>query len=197
MRPSIRVLSLYLLLSASAMAADSDSQTQFYLNLSDYYAVEGDQIEEMAQLGLEDEDLAVLFKIAIEAVANPREIADLYFSGSSWEVIASEYELGPIDFYVDVPGTIESQNYLPIFAKYRVTPRAQWEMISLSDADIRSLANLEFLSEYYGYSPYQIMAMRDYGKSFVLISSQIELAKSDMARRELAEKKSLGQSEQN
>ncbi len=188
---------LALLFLATNITASSNQQTQFYMNIGEYYNIENDVVLDISEQGIEDEDLAVVFKIASDAKVSHQEVVNKRLEGSRWINIASDYGLSARNFYVMITGKIESKHYVPIFAKYRVTPEAQWKMINLTDGDIRSLVNLKFVYSHYDYSPYQIMAMKDYGKNFVRISNQVEVAKADMIKRELAQKEQKQQVEQN
>ncbi|MDF1545934.1 MAG: hypothetical protein P1R58_12640 [bacterium] len=197
MRRLVALTIVTLSVLSTSIVASSEQQTQFYMNLGEYYNIESDAVLCAVEQGLEDDDLAVVFKIAAETNVDYREVVDKRLSGTNWANIAADYGLNARNFYIEISGKIESQHYVPIFAKYRVTPAAQWEMIKLTDSDVRSLVNLEFIFNHHDYSPYQVMAMKDYGKEFVRINYQVEIARADMIKRDLAQKKQEDQVEKN
>ena len=116
------------------------------------------------------------------------EVAVKRLDGKKWLSITHEYDLSAVNFYVLIFGKIESKYYVPIFAKYRFASEAQWNMLSLNDEEIRALVNLKFIYSHQDYSPYHIMAMKDFGKDFVRISNQIAVAKVEERKREMAQK---------
>ena len=56
----------------------------------------------------------------------------------------------------------------------------RWKDIELTDSEVVDLVNLKFMYSLHDYSVYEIMAMRDFGKSFLRINQQVELAKQEM-----------------
>jgi hypothetical protein len=65
--------------------------------------------------------------------------------------------------------------------------------MDLTDDDIVNLVNLKFLYRHHDYSVYEIMAMRDIGKNFIRINSQVHAVKAEMIQKQeaqLAEKES-------
>lgn len=197
MRTIVTLGLLALLLAVGNVSAGSTAQTQYYMNVGDYYNVEYETVTAFSERGIADEDLPVVFKIAKDANVNPDEVVVKRLDGKKWLSIANDYDLSAANFYVLISGKIESKYYLPIFAKYRFAPEAQWKMLSLTDDQVRALVNLKFIYSHQDYSPFQIMAMKDFGRDFVRINRQISVAKADAIKREVAQKHQQKKLEQN
>ena len=197
MRTIVTLSLLALLLAVASVTATSIAQTEYYMNVGDFYDVDYETVTNLSERGIQDEDLPVVFKIAKDANVSSDEIATKRLEGDKWLNIAHEYDLSATNFYVLISGKIESKYYVPIFAKYKFTPQPQWEQLTLTDEEIRALVNLKFIYSHHDYSPYQVMAMRDFGRTFVRISRQIAVAKADMIKREMAQKNQQKQIEQN
>jgi hypothetical protein len=163
-----------------------DLGSEYLMHVGDYYGVAYEQVTEIADMGIPHEELPVLFKIAQLAKVAPKQIAKARLEGATWSRIASAHNLDARNFYVMISGEIKGKTFLPIFMKYKMTPQSKWNEIALTDQDFVELANLKFLYSHFDYSPYNVMSMREYGKSYQQIARQIRVAIEEKRKREMA-----------
>lgn len=168
-------------------AEAADLEKDYLKSVSQYYDVSLDEVAEIDNLGIDTEELPVLFYIASKAEVLPKKLADERLDGDSWLKIAERYSLTPEAFYVVVFGAVDSKVYKPILSKFNDTPEAKWSEIDLTDSDIVNLVNLKMIYRLHDYSVYEIMAMRDFGKKFVRINNQVFMAKVEMNKKERLE----------
>jgi hypothetical protein len=135
---------------------------KFYSALMDYFKVTEPQITNAGTGGTTDDELAAAFFIAQRARLEPEAATGMRASGLSWMQVAFHYQLNPWIFYTFISGSPSHGPYQSAFDKFN-KPTLK---INLTDADIVNLANLKFLSEYYGRDPKEIVQKRASGKTF-------------------------------
>ncbi len=166
-----------MILILAAVSSAEDITTEFYVAVGDYFDVPYENVWDMSESGIADEDLTVVYFIADRAKVDANEVARDRLVGGSWSSIASSYGLDASSFYMMVAGQINSKAYASVFEKYKSSPQSNWNKIDLTDSDIINLVNLRFVGSHHDYTVFDIMAMRDYGKSFVKINHQARVAK--------------------
>lgn len=182
------VLTLALLLMAAVAVNAVDLTTEFYVAIGDFYDVPYEDVYDLSETGMADEDIAVVYFVADRAKIEASEVAADRKVGGSWSSIANSYGLDATTFYMMVAAKITSKTYKPLFEKYSSVPQSNWENVQLTDADIVNLVNLKFVGSHHDYTVFDIMAMRDYGKSFVKINHQARLAKEKILwKQQMAE----------
>ncbi len=144
----------------------------FYLAIGDYYLVPEKEIIVVRKRGVPEEELPVVFYIARRARVSPATIIKLRLGGKSWMDITFRFGLSAEIFYVKV-GEVKGPPYGKAYGYFGKTPRKKWKKIVLADGDVINLVNLRFMSEHYGYSPDEVIKMRQKGKSFVGIHDHI------------------------
>ncbi len=187
MRVFLTILALALLIIVAASSA-ADLATEFYMAVGDYFDVPYEDVYDLTEQGLADEDLAVVYFIAQRAKVSAEDVAQERHIGGSWNGIASSYGLDAGSFYMMVAGQIKSKVYAPLFNKFTGVPQSDWKKLQLTDAEIVNLVNLKFVGSHHDYTVFDIMAMRDYGKSFVRINNQVRQAKEKLLwKQQMAE----------
>lgn len=182
------VSTLALLLLAAVAVSAVDLTTEFYVAIGDFYDVPYENVYDLSETGLADEDIAVVYFVADRAKVEASEVASDRKVGGSWSSIASSYGLDARAFYMIVASDIASKTYRPVFEKYTSVPQSNWKNVQLTDAEIINLVNLKFVGSHHDYTVFDIMAMRDYGKSFVKINHQARLAKEKILwKQQMAE----------
>lgn len=164
--------------------AAADLRASYYESIGRYYSVTADEVLKISRAGISDEDLPVVFFIADRAKAEPGRIAQAFLGGTSWMDVCRNHSLYASDFYLIVSGKVTSRNYGPTFAKFKNTPEPEWKEIELTNDEIVNLVNLKLMYSLHDYSVYEIMAMRDYGKTFPTINHQVILAKKEMNEKQ-------------
>lgn len=185
-------LSLIVALLVTAILAPAagaqDIRSEYVLSVGDFFEVPIEAVTDLQDVGLEDEELPVALFIAQRARVSPTDVAAMRVDGNSWSDVAAAFGAGPSDFYVMISGKIESRKYAAIMNKFKALPQSQWSELPLTDADIVNLVNLKFVYRHHDYSVFEVMAMREVGKSFVRINYQVAELRADMIRKEMAQK---------
>jgi len=154
-----------------------DEKVAFEEALMAYYEITGDDVTALKETGLALEEMPVALHWASPAMTSPVNLATLRARGDSWQDIAHVRQVGPSSVYIRIGKEFTSTIYEPIFAKFTKVKGATWTDVPLTSDDIVNLVNLKFLSSYYGYSMFEIMAMRDGGADFVSIAATVKEAK--------------------
>jgi hypothetical protein len=79
-------------------------------------------------------------------------------------------------FYVPVQGD-PGPPYGKAYGHFKNRKKADWGAIRLTDTDIVNFVNLKFISSHYGYSPDEVIKMRQSGKDFVSINTEVKSKK--------------------
>lgn len=165
-------------------AAAVDMTAGYFQAVEKYYNITSEEVLKVSQTGMADEELPVVFFITGRSDVSPSEVTKIRLEGASWSEVCNEFSLSPSDFYVMVSGTVDSRVYGPVFDKYKNTPQKKWSELQFTDAEIIDLINLKLMYSLHDYSVYEIMAMRDYGKSFLKINQQVLLARQEMNEKQ-------------
>jgi hypothetical protein len=149
----------------------------FYSALMDYYKVSDNSLANAKAGAVADDELAVDCFIAQRARVEPEAVTSLRNSNLSWMQVAFHYQLNPWVFYSFLRDFPSHTAYESAYEKFK-KPTLK---INLTDAEIVNLANLKFLSEYYGRDPKDIVQKRIAGKSFRQINEEYWHNKSENA----------------
>jgi hypothetical protein len=159
------------------LSIGDDGLKGFYLAIGDYYHVPEKQIIIVRRQKIPEEEMPVVFFIARRADVSPEVIIRMRVGGQSWWEISTHYGLRADAFYVPIkhdPGP----PYGKAYGHYKNHKKNNWNRIVLNDADIVNFVNLRFISEHWGYSPDEVVRMREKGKNFVTINSAVKEKKS-------------------
>lgn len=173
----------------AGISIDKDGIKSFYLAIGEHYNVPEKEVVVVREQKIPDDELPVVFFIAGRAGVRPKAIIDLRLSGLSWMEISLHFKLHADIYYIDVPG-----NYGPPYGKalghFKNRKRHQWREIRLGDPEIIDLVNLRFISDHYGWSPAEVIKMREKGQSFVAINGNVKHAKAEKSKEtQLAQEK--------
>lgn len=157
------------------MSIGSQGLKGFYLAVGDYFSVPQQQIIIVKENNIPDEEMPVVFFIAQQANVPVMTIINMRLSGKSWTSITLNLGLSPAIFYVPVTTVVVTGTpYGHAYGYYKNKPRKMWNKIVLDDDDVVNLVNLKFVSQHYGYPPEQVIKMREKGKKFVVINTEVE-----------------------
>lgn len=179
------LLLAFLLISASPAKADLNAAlsitdgrvSSFYLAIGDHYQVPEKQIILVKKKEIPDDELAVVFYLARRANVSPSVIIDLRLGGRTWMEITSHFHLTAEIFHVEIR-KVSGPPYGKAHGYFKNRKRSEWASIRLSDVDIINLVNLRFVSDHWGYSPDEIVKMREQGQSFIAISDKVKKEKN-------------------
>ncbi len=155
------------------LSIGDDGIKGFYLAIGEHYKVAEKEVVVVKKRRVPDEELPVVFFLAVQAGVAPKVIIDLRLKGMSWMDVTLHFGLNAEIFYVPVkvnPGP----PYGKAYGHFKNKPKKKWNEIRLVDADIVNFVNLKFISERYGYSPDEIIKMRKKGKNFVAINAEVK-----------------------
>lgn len=178
----LSVFALLAILSITAIAVDL--QADYFNSVAKYFDIKSKEVNRISESGIIDEELPIVFFVAGRANVAPQEVAETRLSGESWMKVCDKYLLGARDLYMIVTSPVKSITYGPIFEKFSKTPQKKWKTLEFTDDEIVNLVNLKLMSSLHDYSVYDIMAMRDYGKSFLRINQQVTHAKKDIVDKQ-------------
>lgn len=165
----------------------------FYVAVGDYYRVPQRDVIIIRERHIDDEEIPVVFFLAGRARVTPAAIIDLRVAGRSWMDITLHLGLSPEIFYVPVDTAKIGPPYGKAYGYYKNRPKKEWRHLKFSDSDVVDLVNLRFISDYYKYSPEEVIKLRGKGKNFVAISSDI--TKEKKGHKEKIEKIKDGKEE--
>lgn len=164
------------------VSIDDDGVKGFYLAVGEHFNAPEKEIVIVRQKNVPDEELPVVYFLARRADVGPDVIIKLRIGGKSWMDIAAHYGLSAEIFYVPVKRTPDPP-YGKAYGHYKNRKKAEWNTIVLTNLEIVNFVNLKFLSEHYGYSPDDIISMREKGKSFVAINGEVKKDKGQMKKQ--------------
>lgn len=207
MKKSLMIVLLGLFVAAGAtgaraevnagMSIDNDGVKSFFLAIGAHFNVPEKEIVVVREQKIPDDELPVVFFIAQRAGVKPKAVIDLRLGGLSWMEVSLHFGVQVDAYYVNVSG-----NYGPPYGKalghFKHHKRNQWREIRLGDPEIIDLVNLRFISDHYGWSPAEVIKMREKGQSFVSINGKVKHAKDEkdkkkqLAREDKPQTKSKG-----
>ncbi len=175
--------------SAAAQTAGWAPETEksYIAAVARHFDVTVEEVSDLQDLGLAAEDLPVALLLAKRSKVSVDQIAENRGNGQPWLDIAELHDLGADVFYIKIGAKYSSETYSPILTKYISLPRSKWKNLELSDEEVVNLVNLKFIASYHDSSMFEVMAMRDYGKTFPRINDQVAGAKADLLARNKAE----------
>ncbi len=184
MRP-IKVIALLCLMVFSPLAGQSQAEVNFglsidndgikgfYLAIGEHYRVPEQQIVVVREKKIPDQEMPVVFFLARKANVGPEVIIKLRLGGKSWMDITTYYGHNAELFYVPVTAD-PGPPYGKAYGHFKKQKREKWGSISLSDSEIIDLVNLKFISDYYQCPADDVIKMRQNGKNFIDINSQVK-----------------------
>lgn len=161
----------------AALSIEDGRISSFYLAVGDHYRVPEKEIIFVKKREVSDDDLAVVFFLASRANVAPRVIVELRLGGKTWMEITSHFSLTAEIYYVAIEKA-SGPPYGKAHGYFRNRHRKDWRNIRLSDTDIVNFVNLRFISDHFGYTPDEVVKMREQGQSFIAIHDKIKKAKN-------------------
>ncbi|MEW6602869.1 MAG: hypothetical protein AB1499_17990 [Nitrospirota bacterium] len=156
----------------------------FHLDIKDYFKVPEPDIVKIRDRHIPDEEVPVVLFLAAMAHVPPPAILDLRLAGRTWMDICRHFTLTPDIFYVPVTEVVKGPPYGKAYGHFRNKPRKEWKKVVLDDDDVINLVNLRFLSDFYKYSPDDIIRMRTEGRNFISINERFREEKRAKKERE-------------
>lgn len=145
----------------------------FYLAVGEHYRVPEKEIVIVRQKNIPNEEMPVVFFLAKRTGTTPEAIIKLRLGGKSWMEITAHFGLSAEIYYVPVK-EVSGPPYGKAYGHFKNRERNQWREIKLTDGDIVNFVNLKFISEHYGCSPDEVVKMRENGKNFIDINTEVK-----------------------
>lgn len=159
------------------LQVDDEGRKSFYLAVSSHYQVPEKEIVVVRERRVPDEEMPVVFFLASRLNVSPKTIIDLRLGGKSWMDITFQYGKTAEIFYVPVEN-VSGPPYGHAYGHFKKRSKNKWNEIRLSDDDIVNFVNLKFISDHYGWTPDEVVKMRQNGKDFVDINHEVKQKKS-------------------
>jgi len=164
------------------LSADQDGLKSFYLSIGEHYKAPETEIIIVRKYNIPDDEMPVVFFISRHGDVEAGLVVKLRSEGKSWFEISAHFGLSPEVYYVSFerdPGP----PYGKAWGHYKNKKRGEWQSIHLSDADVVNFVNIKFMSERYGYTPDEIVKMRDKKQGFVNLNAKVKKHKHDKQRK--------------
>jgi len=159
------------------VSIEEEGLRSFTFAVGDYFRVPEREVVVIRERRISDEEIAVVLFIAARARVAPSVVIDLRLGGRSWMDITLYFKLSPEIFYVPVKGEVKGPPYGKAYGYYKNKNRKYWGKIVLSNPEIINLVNLRFISEYHRFPPEEVIKMREWGKSFIVINDEVKKRK--------------------
>jgi hypothetical protein len=145
----------------------------FYLAVGEHYQVPDKEIVIVKKQNIPNEEIPVVFYLARRAGTTPEAIIKLRLGGKTWMEITAHFGLSAEIYYVPVK-EVSGPPYGKAYGHFKHRNRNQWREIKLTDDDVVNFVNLKFISEHYGCSPDEVVKMRENGKNFIDINTEVK-----------------------
>lgn len=164
------------------LSGDQEGLKSFYLSIGEHYHAQEKEIMVVREYGIPDDEMSVVFFICRHRDVDAGLVVKLRSEGKSWFEISAFFGLSPEIYYVPFakdPGP----PYGKAWGYYKNKKRSKWKSIHLSDADIVNFVNIKFMSEHYGYSPDEVVKIRDKKQSFVNLNAKVKQHKHEKQKK--------------
>ncbi len=172
----IRLFILILLATVGFSVKAMAEGDNYHLALQDYFKVSEQQVADAKTTGITDEELPVVFFMAQRNNLGPESVTNVHSSGLNWMQVAYHFRLNPLVFYTYLTFDTSHTPFEKVYGEYK----NRQNPFNMTDADLINLANLKFLSEYYGRDPKDIIQRRASGKTFAEINEDYWRNKDDV-----------------
>jgi len=150
----------------------------FYFAVGDYFKVTEREVTFIRERTIPNEEVPVVLFIGARARVASSAVIDLRLDGRSWMDITFHFKLNPEIYYMPVKVEVKGWSYGKPYGYYRNRHRKDWGKIVLSNPEIINLVNLRFISEYHQVPPEEVIKMREWGKSFIVINDEVKKGKA-------------------
>jgi hypothetical protein len=151
---------------ASAQELGAGSRQAYYRAVADHFGVSIDEVEVLAEWGLEPDEVPVVLFVSARAGVSSDALVGMRRSGRGWSAVARRFGLGSRAFHVVLPEGANLGLLSGAYEKFKSNPVRDWDSIELEDLEIVSLVNLKVLSEQVEVPPLRVLQSREEYGSF-------------------------------
>ena len=164
------------------LSADQDGLKSFYLSIGEHYKAPETEIVIVRKYNIPDDEIPVVFFISRHGDVEAGIVVKLRSEGKSWFEISAQFGVSPEVYYVSFAKDL-GPPYGKAWGHYKNKKRGEWKSIHLSDADVVNFVNIKFMSERYGYTPDELVKMRDKKQGFVNLNAKVKKHKHEEQKK--------------
>lgn len=155
------------------LSVKDEGRKSFYLAVGDHYKTPETKIAYMKKKGIKDDEMPVVLHVAAKAKVEPEKLVEMRLKGQPWADISLKFGLGAESFHVPFekdPGPPYGRAY----GYFKKHPKSEWNKIKLSDDEIKSMVNLQFIAKQQGTSADAVVKIGAGGSDFVAVFSNVK-----------------------
>ncbi len=163
------------LLANDEQATNTDNQVspvvermnaEFMMTIGDHFNVPYEDVADVIDLGISNDDLAVIFFIANKANVEAMQVAMQRQSGENWYQIYESHGLRAGHFFVQ----LNADNDKRLFGRLVGLHKGQWtEKLILRNAEVTNLVNISVLNAAFPDNKTAIASSRASGENFAYL----------------------------
>jgi hypothetical protein len=155
------------------LSVKDEGRKSFYLAVGDHYRAPEAKIAYMKKKGIKDDEMPVVLHVAAKARVEPEKLVEMRLKGQSWADISLKFGLGAEIFHVPLekdPGP----PYGKAYGYFKKHPKSEWNKIKLSDDEIKSMVNLQFIAKRHSTSVDEVVKIGAGGSDFVAVFGNVK-----------------------
>lgn len=125
--------------------------------VSEHFGVARSEVGILAGWGIDPDEIPVVLTLASAAGVSTDAVLALRRTGRSWTELSTRYSFSAARLYVPLPENGSLGPLARIYEQFRSRPSTAWSAIEVQDAEMVSLVNLRFLSEYLRVPPAEVL----------------------------------------
>lgn len=146
------------LVAVPGLAAQDAARADYLRAVARYFSMPATEVVILSEWELPADEIPVVLFVARRSGVSPEAVVALRESGQSWGQLTRRYRITPSALHVPIRDEAPAGSLDAAYGQFRVTPVAQWDGLTLSDADIVGLVNVRVLSQVLGLSAERVAA---------------------------------------
>lgn len=152
------VLTLAVLPDHREVAAQVSPADEAYLRAAaQHFQVPPQEVRILAEWGLPTSEIPVVLFLSRRGGISPDALVSLRRNGASWSDLSARYQVGAGDYHVPVEGAVAEGILTRAYRQFEATPQSEWDSIRLTDREVITLVNLQFLTASLGIPPGRLL----------------------------------------
>jgi hypothetical protein len=143
---------------APAVSAQDAARADYFRAVAGHFSMPAHEVTILGEWPLPADEIPVVLFVARRSGVSPEAVVALRESGQSWAALTRRYRITPSALHVPIRDDASAGGLAAAYDQYRSTPVAQWDGLTLSDADIIGLVNVRVLSQALRLSAEQVAA---------------------------------------
>lgn len=155
------------LFSAPPVSAQDAAHADYFLAVAKHFSMPAQEVAILSDWAIPADEIPVVLFVARRSGVSPEAVLALRESGQSWAALTRRYRITPSALHVPIRDDAPVGALSTAYEQYRSTPLAQWDALTLSDADIVGLVNVRVLSQALRRSAEEVAAASGSTTSYV------------------------------